>query len=118
MKMNFKLRRLPPVVAVLAMLAYLASAQSALAQRAEQDTLGADPAGEELRVHDLGEVPAAVMSAARGAAPDVYFQSAESYWQDDFRVYRLTGRLFREVWNVYVREDGVLLRSESDNQDD
>ena len=72
---------------------------------------------EEFVSLSIDAVPANVMRTARGAAPDVFFQSAESYWENDFRVYRVSGRLFREVWSVYVREDGRLLRKESDNQD-
>jgi hypothetical protein len=72
---------------------------------------------EELVAHSIDSLPVQVMRTARSAAPDVFFQSAESYWENDFRVYRISGRLFREVWNVYVREDGKLLRTESDNQD-
>lgn len=76
-----------------------------------------DATGEEVQQHALGELPPVVMSTAKQAAPDVFFGSAESYWEDDFRVYKLTGRLFREVWTVYVRSDGKLLRKEADNQD-
>lgn len=73
--------------------------------------------GEQLVKHSIGDVPNVVMSRVREAAPDVFFEKATSYWLKDFRVYRVTGRLYRTVWNVYVREDGKLLRTESDNQD-
>lgn len=73
---------------------------------------------EEVREHAVNELPAVVMKTARKAGPDVFFTSARSYWKDDFRVYRVSGRLFREVWNVYVREDGKLLRTETDNQEE
>lgn len=73
---------------------------------------------EDRQVLTLDAVPAQVMASARAAAPDVFFNSAETYWQDDFHVYTLSGRLFREVWRVHVREDGKVLRTESDNQDD
>lgn len=72
---------------------------------------------EEVVSHSIDALPARVISTARAAAPDVFFQSAESFWENDFRVYRVSGRLFREVWSVYVREDGELLRMKSDNQD-
>lgn len=86
-------------------------------QSREAPDEGAEPSGEERRVLAIAEVPVNIMAVARRAAPDVFFNGAESYWQKDFRVYQLSGRLFREVWNVYVREDGKLLRTESDNQD-
>ena len=73
---------------------------------------------EDHRVLTLEQVPVKVMNTARQAAPDVFFTSAESALKKDFVVYRITGRLFREVWHVHVREDGRLLRTESDNQDD
>ena len=85
-----------------------------LAQESEEAISFPD---EELVSHSIDAVPAQVMRTARSVAPDVFFQGAESYWENDFRVYRISGRLFREVWNVYVREDGKLLRTESDNQD-
>lgn len=88
-----------------------------LAQGKDSRTLG-DTSNDELMTHTLDAVPAKVMTAARKAAPDVYFSDAISYWEDDFRVYRVSGRLFREVWNVYVRDDGRVLRTESDTQDD
>ncbi|MFK7831566.1 MAG: hypothetical protein AB8B57_17465 [Congregibacter sp.] len=72
---------------------------------------------EELQKHAVGEVPAAVMASARAAAPGVFFTGAQSYWKDDWRVYLVSGRLYSAVWNVVVREDGKLLRTESDNQD-
>ena len=72
---------------------------------------------EELRTLSLEQVPPVVMEAARRAAPDVFFTDAESYWRNDTREYHLRGRLFREKWDVYVSEDGKLLRTEADNQD-
>ncbi len=88
----------------------------AFGQSVDEGAVG-DP-DEELIVHAIAQVPPPVMAAARAAAPDVYFDSAQSYWLDDWRVYRVSGRLFREVWHVYVRSDGKLLRTESDTQDD
>lgn len=73
---------------------------------------------DEVRIESLASIPPKVMSAARGAAPDVAFQSVDSLWQDDLRVYRLRGRLFREVWTVHVDDTGRVLRVERDNQDD
>ena len=96
--------------------ALLSAAGAVLAQEESEEALTF--ADEEVRTHAVDALPDVVLGRARAAAPDVFFQSAESYWEDDFRVYRLSGRLFREVWNVYVREDGKLLRTESDNQDD
>lgn len=96
--------------------ALLCAAGAVSAQEESEEVLTF--ADEEVRTHAVDALPAEVLGTARAAAPDVFFQSAESYWEDDFRVYRLTGRLFREVWNVYVREDGKLLRTESDNQEE
>lgn len=73
---------------------------------------------EDRQVLSLDAVPTQVMASARAAAPDVFFNAAETYWKNDFHVYTLSGRLFREVWRVHVREDGLVLRTESDNQDD
>jgi hypothetical protein len=73
---------------------------------------------EERATLAIVDVPQHVLATARLEGPDVFFDGAESYWVDDFRVYRLSGRLFREVWHVHVREDGKLLRTERDNQDD
>jgi hypothetical protein len=73
---------------------------------------------EEYQQLTANALPPLILNAARAAAPDVFFDSAESYLQDDFRVYRVSGRLFREVWHVYVREDGKVLRAKSDIQDD
>ena len=73
---------------------------------------------EERVTHAITDVPPQVLATARAEGPDVFFNEAESYWVDDFRVYRVSGRLFREVWHVHVREDGKLLRTERDNQDD
>ena len=73
---------------------------------------------EERATHTISDVPPQVLATARAQGPDVFFNAAESYWVDDFRVYRLSGRLFREVWHVHVREDGELLRTERDNQDE
>ncbi|MEM6484173.1 MAG: hypothetical protein AAF662_04225 [Pseudomonadota bacterium] len=78
-----------------------------------------DPARlEELSELAIAQVPPKVMQAARAAAPDVYFQSAQRFWKDDFLVYRIQGRLFREVWHLHIRQDGEVLRTESDFQDD
>ncbi|MEO1079844.1 MAG: hypothetical protein AAFY29_09830 [Pseudomonadota bacterium] len=72
---------------------------------------------EEQRTLTMDDVPPVVMATARKVAPDVFFTSAESYWRDDMREYHLSGRLFREVWDVFIREDGKLVRKEADNQD-
>ncbi|MEM6775301.1 MAG: hypothetical protein AAF640_10660 [Pseudomonadota bacterium] len=72
---------------------------------------------EEQRSMAMEEVPPAVMATARNVAPDVFFTSAESYWRDDMREYHLRGRLFREVWDVFIREDGKFVRKSADNQD-
>ena len=72
---------------------------------------------EEQRSLTIEEVPPVVMATARRVAPDVFFTSAESYWKNDVREYHLRGRLFREIWDVFIREDGKLLRTEADNQD-
>lgn len=85
--------------------------------QADDDDGGPDRSGDERVTMAVAQVPPEVMVVARNAGPDVFFDSAMSYWEDDFRVYRVSGRLFREVWNVYVRSDGVLLRTESDTQD-
>ena len=74
--------------------------------------------GEDLRDLSIAQVPANIMQVVKRTAPDVYFDSAISYLVKDFRVYRVSGRLFREVWHVHVREDGKLLRTESDNRSD
>lgn len=78
-----------------------------------------DPAKEE-QLTDLAiaQVPARVMQTARATAPDVFFQSAQRFWKDDFLVYRVEGRLYREVWHLHIRQDGTLLRTETDFQDD
>lgn len=83
-----------------------------------QDDEGPSRSREEREVVAIDAVPQLVMDAARRAAPDVFFNSAESYWNDDFREFKLTGRLFREVWTVYVRDDGDVRRVKSDLQDD
>ena len=88
----------------------------ALAQNSDRSV--GDSSNDELVSHALDEVPEALLAAARQAAPDVYFNEAISFWEDDFRVYRLSGRLYREVWHVYVRDDGRVLLTESDTQDD
>ena len=85
--------------------------------QADDDDGGPDRSGDDRVAMAVSQVPPEVMAVARNAGPDVFFDSAMSYWEDDFRVYRVSGRLFREVWNVYVRSDGVLLRTESDTQD-
>ena len=89
-----------------------------LSQAAEHREALDDPAGEGMVDVPLGALPEQVLSAARDAAPSVYFTSAERYLAADIVVYRLQGRLFREVWDVYVRENGALLRASADNQDD
>ncbi|MEM8492869.1 MAG: hypothetical protein AAF756_18800 [Pseudomonadota bacterium] len=58
------------------------------------------------------------MQTAQATAPDVFFQSAQRFWKDDFLVYRVEGRLYREVWHLHIRQDGTLLRTETDFQDD
>ncbi|MEM1404550.1 MAG: hypothetical protein AAGG55_14530 [Pseudomonadota bacterium] len=73
---------------------------------------------DEFTVLAIGQVPSDIMAVAGNAAPDVYFTQAQRYLRSDFVEYRLTGRLFREEWQVHVREDGKLLRVESDNQAD
>ncbi len=73
---------------------------------------------DEQRTHSLAGIPALVLAAAQAQGPDVFFNSAVSYLQDDFRVYRVSGRLYRQLWYVYVREDGKWLRTQKDNQDD
>lgn len=88
---------------------------SPAAQGDAESALLLDTASEELTSMALGEIPARVLSAARDAAPDVAFTSAERYWEADVLVYRISARLYREAWNVFVREDGVVLRIESDN---
>lgn len=74
--------------------------------------------GEDRQNLTIDQVPSAVMTVARGVAPDVFFNDAMSYIQNDFRVYRVSGRLFREQWHVHVREDGKVLRTESDVRSD
>lgn len=88
---------------------------SPAAQGGAESELLLDTASEELTSMALGDIPARVLSAARDAAPDVAFTSAERYWEQDVLVYRISARLYREAWNVFVREDGVVLRTESDN---
>ncbi|GEM_PF-6689721 len=102
-------------VGLMLMIGLSATAGSALGQQEVESELALDVSGEERTTVALSQVPRKVMAAARSAAGDVAFTSAMRYWDDDFRVYRLNGRLFREEWNVYVREDGVVLRTESDN---
>ena len=84
----------------------------------ERGELSGDLAGEGLREVALGTVPENVIAAARGAAPSVYLTGAERFLAADIVVYRLQGRLFREVWDIYVRENGTLLSAGGDNQDD
>ncbi|MEO0436028.1 MAG: hypothetical protein AAF098_03900 [Pseudomonadota bacterium] len=74
--------------------------------------------GEDRQTLTISQVPGPVMNVARAAAPDVFFNDAMSYIQNDFRVYRVSGRLFREQWHVHVREDGKVLRTESDVRSD
>ena len=88
---------------------------SPAAQGDAESELLLDTASEELTSMAVGDIPARVLSAARDAAPDVAFTSAERYWEQDVLVYRISARLYREAWNVFVREDGVVLRTESDN---
>ena len=94
----------------------------ALGAVAQSETKGSatavSPAEDEFTVLALGQVPADIMAVAVSAAPDVFFTRAQRYLRNDFMEYRLTGRLFREEWQVHVREDGKLLRVESDNQAD
>jgi hypothetical protein len=104
------------IATIVLLVAATLSSSFALSQAKEPDDSG-DLAGEEHQVLTLQQVPPEVMRTARAAGPDVFFDRAESYWDKDFRVYRISGRLFREAWNVYVRSDGKLLRTESDNQD-
>ena len=101
-------------LALAALLALLPLATQA--QTSEDDV--SVPSQEERTELALSAVPPLVMDAARSAAPDVFFTGALRYWDNDFLVYRMSGRLFREVWDVYVREDGVVLRTSSDYQDD
>lgn len=101
----------------LSIAAFAAFAHTATAIERPSDS-GVDTVQEDHRVLALEQVPANVMNTAKQAAPDVFFTSAESALKDDFVVYRISGRLFTEVWHVHVREDGRLLRTESDNQDD
>lgn len=88
---------------------------SPAAQGGAESELLLDTASEELTSMAVGDIPARVLSAARDAAPDVAFTSAQRYWEEDVLVYRISARLYREAWNVFVREDGVVLRTESDN---
>lgn len=88
-----------------------------MAQNSDTRSMG-DTSNDEVVSHALDQVPESILAAARQAAPDVYFNAAISFWEDDFRVYRLTGRLYREVWHVYVRDDGRVILTESDTQDD
>lgn len=90
----------------------------AVAVTAQQETASPYPSTEEREFHNIADVPVAVISVARQNAPSVVFTEAESYWEADERVYRLSGRLYREVWQVYVTEQGQFLYSESDLQDD
>ncbi|WOJ96486.1 hypothetical protein R0137_14730 [Congregibacter brevis] len=94
-----------------------ALAQAALVV-AQQETASPYPSGEEREFHTIGDVPTTVVAVAKRNAPSVVFSEAESYWEADVRVYRLSGRLYREVWQVYVTEQGQFLYSESDLQDD
>lgn len=105
-------------VSVLQRTAVILSGLLMLSPAAQGDAEGElllDTASEELTSMAIGDIPARVLSAARGVAPDVAFTSAERYWEDDVLVYRLSARLYREAWNVFVREDGAVLRTESDN---
>lgn len=88
-----------------------------LADNDRASRIGVDLAEEERVELTIDAVPPRIMQVARGAAPDVFFTSAERYLKKDFEVYRVTGRLFREVWHVHVRGDGKLIRTESDNQE-
>lgn len=89
-----------------------AGAQMALAQQENEIP------GEKSRAVAVGEVPAVVMANARSAAPDVFFGKAAWYWQDDHKVYHLSGALFREEFNVYVRDTGDVLRVNRNNRDE
>ena len=88
------------------------------AQSVERPSVAGIDSGEERVVLTLEQVPPVVMSTAKRAAPDVFFTGAERALKNDFIVYRISGRLFREVYHVHVRDDGTLVRVESDNQDD
>lgn len=88
------------------------------AQGEEPLPMAEDMAQEYRQAVPLSQVPSVVMATARTAAPDVFFSEAQSYLADDVTVYRITGRLFREVWEVYVRQNGQFLRTTVDNQDD
>lgn len=88
------------------------------AESPEEYTRGLDMAGEHRTSIALSEVPDVVMATARRSAPDVFFNKAERFLAEDVIVYRVSGRLFREVWDVYVRANGTLLRADADNQDD
>jgi len=66
----------------------------------------------------LNDLPKVVRSSAKSAKPDVYFKSAERMWLEDNLVYRVSGVLFREQWDVYVRADGVVIRTTKNNMDD
>ena len=104
------LQRLGVILPALLVLSLPAAAQDAGGSELRLDT-----ASEERMSMAVGDIPAKVMAAARGVAPDVAFTSAERYWENDVLVYRISARLYREAWNVFVREDGVVLRTESDN---
>jgi len=93
----------------------LLPAPATWAQRAlepEQEPEGL--ADEERRTHRLDALPDNIRAALRDVAPDIVLQEAESFWERDYRVYLLRGRLMREVWYVYIRDDGRVLNVVSD----
>jgi len=94
--------------------AFLAAASFSWAEDAPPSVTIDDPA----EVLSLNDVPQKVRQAARASKPDVFFTSAESMWIDDHHIYRLSGTLFREAWDIYVRSDGVVTRMESNYLDD
>lgn len=99
---------------IVAVLLLISATFSSWAEKTPPPATMDDPA----KPLDINEVPQKVRNAAREAKPDVYFTSAQSMWLDDHHIYRLSGTLFREAWDIYVRADGVVTRMDSNNLDD
>lgn len=66
----------------------------------------------------LAAVPQEIMNEAKAAVPGAFFKQASWVLKNDTREYRISGSLFRQEVDVYVGEDGKLIRVDKNNLDD
>lgn len=96
----------------------LAHAQTPRGEPRDVPSLSAMEGGPGSHVIDIGAVPETVVASARDAVDGIALTSASWFHGDDSRVYRLNGSRFNRKYAVFVRNDGRVLRVDSDDWGD